>query len=278
MTAERVDRRVLGAVRFVDAETGAEVEGPLRVDAPGLALTRVRRGVHAITGAPGSAFTAFAESFDAPPTIPVTRFTPVVADPSGRYAARRFTIDLPRSLAPNAEDSVFAPKVVHLYPTPTARPAPGSAVLRVSVATPTPRGVPGVLVRARARDGERRVLARGLSVRLGGSDRAEATIFVPGIRVMSWERRSDVETSQVISTSVEVEVDAIVDPRGVSSFDYVPDPDDLAARADLDPRAADSLAPQAAPAPVLLSSGRESFLPLAITLPADSLPPVTLEG
>jgi hypothetical protein len=253
-----MDERILGAVRFVDAETQLPIKGRLDVAARAQGVTVRRNGLghHVIASAPG--FAAFTASSALPPPARPTpvSFTFTVADPEGRWLTRAFSLSLPRdpALANAADaDSVFTPVLVRMMPSPAARAAAGSAVVRVSVADQTGQGIGGALLRVLAQaDGS--VKGRGLT-----DARGEGLVLVPGIPVTSWSAG----TGPVLSTAVDVEVEASYDPttRGVAG--YVPDPDVLEQELGASPS---PLAKTTTPA-TTLASAQEVFFSLSITLP-----------
>lgn len=222
MTAEAADRRVLGAIRFVDAVTGLRVLDRLRVGFPdGIRGTRNLQGLFVVTGAPGQ--------HDATATIDAPEYDPDaaepvefdVADPAGRYLSRRHRIALPRDPRPaNAAhaDSLFLPVEVRLFPSPAARPAPGWAVVRGTVAGDAPGStLPGALVRAvKAADGT--LLSSGLA-----DARGEALVAVPGIPVTTWATGG----GAVVTSTMDVLLQVVWDPAAAGRL---PDPDDLEAR------------------------------------------------
>ena len=165
---ESADRRVLGAVQFVDAVTGLPVVFPARLDvrraeiggAPvdvalhehAIRLRQNRTGLVVIFSAPF--FEAYTNTFDAPTAPPETAVNPLrlrlaVEDAGTSYLPQEFFVDLPRALDPDAPDAVFNPQRVGLFRTPNASVQGGWAVLRVRVtaAGPGAAPLPGVLVR-----------------------------------------------------------------------------------------------------------------------------------
>lgn len=162
---ELLDRRVLGAVRFVSQITRLPVEGPVHVTAAPATgsgqpvapspvdIRPNRRGLHVLYGAPG--FGDYAATFTeedlpdvTPPPLELRLRATAVDD---RFLPRDFLFTVPPALA-----SVGTPLEVVLYPTPTAILADGWSVLNVRVerelanptANPLPRTpVPGALVR-----------------------------------------------------------------------------------------------------------------------------------
>lgn len=237
---EQVERRVVRALRFVDAETRQPVERSLAVSAPaGVRLVRNRSGVHVITEAPGLA--AWTTSFDQPPDSPPAESTAIefsVEDPQRRYVARRFTIKAP----PGRPAPLFTAVDVPLYPSPSARPSPGSAVLRFSVegADERPRG--GVLLAVRV------PIAPGLTlVERGVTDpQGEALVLVPGIPAVAWGQTDD---GALVYPAFEATVQAAFH----ADEPWPPDPDLLA------PDLADL------PGTIAVACGRESHHRLSLS-------------
>ncbi|MFL5493836.1 MAG: hypothetical protein ACJ8DC_05545 [Gemmatimonadales bacterium] len=222
MIAESVDRRVLAALRFVDGVTGAMLQRPLVLEAPGTRWIRNASGHWVLAEAPG--LESHPGAFIAPPATPAlgsVALTIGVRDPAGSYLARRVTIALPRNPDPGAADqpaSLFRPIAVPLYLAPAASLASGWAVLRLTVTGATPASrLGGALLRvALASDGT--VLARGLS-----DDRGEALVAVPGIPVTTWSEAP----GAVIVNQIEARVAVIPNPNPA----VPPDPETMDALA-----------------------------------------------
>ena len=178
---ENVDRRVFGALEFVDDVTGARVLAPLRVDAPGVGLMRNRSGLYVIrTLAEHDAYT---RAFDDPPASPPRADVAMtVRDPGNAYLPRGFTVKLPRLLrtptSPVAEaDDVLKPVQVRLSPA-ASLPLRGTWAalrLRVVVKGSSPElGLANVLVEATP-------AAAGLGVQRTMTDRnGEALVVIAG--------------------------------------------------------------------------------------------------
>jgi hypothetical protein len=208
MRAEPVDSRILCALRFVDVETGVMITRPLQVTAPGLSFVRNGHGFHVLTGAAG--FADYTSSFLVPgsfsiPAGPLPAVT--VVDRTGHYLPRKLTLpELPRDPDPDqAGDalSVFRAVDVLMYPSPVARPAPGSAVVRASV-TRTGKPLAGALVWVREVSQAPSVVGRGLT-----DERGEGLALVPGIPLVNWNAGEDDEVS---SKTIDVEVRVAFDP------------------------------------------------------------------
>jgi hypothetical protein len=245
---EHVDRRVLGAVRFVDAATRVPVPEPLVVTAPRVRLRRNRSGWYVITAAPG--LEPHLDAFLAPPATPpvgAIAVTLSVRDPGGRYLPRVHTLRLPRDPDPTspAATSLFHPVDVTLFAAPATRPPVGWAVVRASVATAaTGAAIAGALIRV-VRTTEGRHLASGLT-----DERGEAIVSVPGIPITT----SEDDAGPVVATEIEVTLEVIVDPAVARAAD----PDDLEAR-----RAALTVATVTA----MLASRRVLVVSFSVTLP-----------
>jgi hypothetical protein len=204
---ERQETRVLGALRLVDAGTGATLERNFRVTSadPSVRLLPNRSGLYVVTAwAPLSAHEV---SFRAPPAAPdigSLNLTLRIDDPLGLYLPRLLSLPLPRDPDPehgDRSDSLFRPQRVPLYPSASAPTGANWALLRVSISA---RGngdaLGGALLRVR-RNGE--VLARGLS-----DWRGEALVPVVGVPVTTF---SDDEDAVVVS-EIEVILEAVFDP------------------------------------------------------------------
>ena len=206
---ERQESRVLGALRCVDAATGATIDSPLDVrslDAAPARLLRNRSGLYVVRD--GAALAAHAESFLAPPAQPAIgslRLRLAISDPTGAYLPRTLSLPLPRDPAAGpllGPDSLFLPMTVPLYPAPGAATGANWSLLRLSLrAQDNGDALGGALLRVR-RNGV--VIARGLS-----DWRGEALVAVVGVPVTTF---SDDENAVVVS-AIEVSLDAVFDPR-----------------------------------------------------------------
>ena len=254
---EDVDRRMIAAVRCVDATTGTTITAPLDVRAEGVRLVRNRAGIFVITEAPG--FAAYTAAFVAPPAVAPRVLTLTVRDPAGgylprsarvaaSYLPRSVDVPVPRDIDPDHRASgmsVWAPVDVLMFPSPTAAIGVGWAVLRLTVqrqgSAPDDPGLPFAYIRVE-RDSDGAVLATGLADQGG-----EAMVPVLRVPSMSWST-SATSTTPVVTT-VPVHVTAYHD---ATAFDAAagryPDPDRLDSdRATL---------PHSPPAPFELASGQ----------------------
>ena len=267
--AEHVDRRMLGAVQFVDAVTGlpitmaaqVEVRGAtLENGAPPVALPlsersvqirQNRSGLHAILRAPF--YDEYAATFDAPQNPPGRlRLRLAVTDAGPDYLPQEFAITLPRSLDPADADSVRRPVRVGLFRAPGAPVLGGWSVLRVRVADNASRGLPGVLVRVfrSPRAAGDRAIGQGMSEWRGGL-RGEALVAVADLpRFRPGGGGNVFETEQVIV------IEALRDPNFTGARDRFPDLTSILAGPSV------SIIPPAAPN---LRAGRETTA--SITMP-----------
>jgi hypothetical protein len=238
---ERLDRRVLGAVRFVDVTTRLPVHAPLNVragvveieDTPrgyrmtgGVPIRSTPRGYYVLERAPGLedfeaalAKDAFAAPPDEPAVGAVAVTLTVVDDRERRYLPRRWTVRLPRDTDRDSSESLFQAVEVAMFPSPAARTSPGWAVLRASlVDNATSAPLPGALLLVRrASDGT--TLGRGLS-----DDRGEALVSIAGIPVTTWGEGA----GPVLATRVDATLAVAANPGAPKP----PDPDDLEGRLD----------------------------------------------
>lgn len=261
---ERVDRRVLGALRCVDATTLMPIDEPLAVSAPGARLLRNHSGLYVIQT--WTRLPAHEDAFDAPPAAPAVGSESLVLDvrdASGRYLARRVAIALPRDPAPaNLElpGSLFRPVDVPMYPAPSAPTGANWVELRATVReTATGDGLGGALLRVVSAGN---VLARGLT-----DWRGEAFVPVAGVPITTWSTEPGAVVVSEISASLECYFDAAMGTRtpsadvrsGIAPIgEPLPDPQAIEiGRAAL---------PQST-GPVVLAAGRAFGEEVSITVP-----------
>ena len=208
---ERIEHRVLGALRFVDAATGRERLGPLELSAvEGTArFVRSRSGLQVLWD--WSGLREHASAFTAPPGAPPTGSVPFrfeVRDPTGEYLPRRASLDLPRNPDPDLAhdpDSLFQPATVPLYRAPAAPTGPNWAVIRATVTDAASGARLGGAVLTVTR-GER-VIARGLT-----DGRGEGVVPVVGIPMLTFGAEPDPDDEEddgaVVVDSVAVRLRA----------------------------------------------------------------------
>lgn len=201
---ERVEDRVLCALRCVDAATGAPISRALEVaglEPPLPRLLRNRSGLLVVAEWPPLA--AHAASFEAPPPAPAPGSLALslrIADPLGQYLPRLVAVALPRDPDPGVADSLFAPVEVPMFAAAAAPVGTNWAVLRVSLASGDGQALGGALLRVR-RNGD--VLGRGLT-----DWRGEAMVPVVGVPVTTFSEGEDV----VVVSEIEVVLEAAFDP------------------------------------------------------------------
>lgn len=200
---ERVEWRVLAALRPIDATTGATIETPLLIRGEGARIVRNRSGLHVVHE--WTRLAAHGAHFLQPPPGPAPGSQTLqlrIDDPSGRYLPRLAALALPRNPDGDGPDSLFDAVDIALYPAPSARLGTNWCALRVSVST-LPAGthaLGGALLRVVAGG---RVLARGLS-----DWRGEALVAVAGVPVTTWS--ADAEA--VVATHVDAVLEVFHDP------------------------------------------------------------------
>lgn len=220
---ELLDRRMLGAIRVVDAVTRLRIDADLRVSAPGVRIVRNRSGDYVMLEA--ASFDGYASTFDRPAPPPALASVPVtveVRDPARRYLARRTTLQLALDVDPahagtHDGTSVFDAVEVPLFRSPAAETLPGWAVIRATLAdddAPASRG--GVLLRV-VRTSDDALLGSGMT-----DGRGEALVAVPDIPVTTFGS----DSGPVLATSVTARVEVIADDDAGA----LPDPADLEAR------------------------------------------------
>lgn len=152
---ETLERRVFGAIEFVDDLTGTRVLDPLRIGAPGVGLLRNRAGLYVIRELDGH--DDYTRQFDnAPPNPARSDVSLQVEDPSQRYLPRSFTLSLPRLLrAPTLPvtdaNNALRPVTVRLWPAAALPVRATWAVMRLTVevaGTNPPQGLANVIVEA----------------------------------------------------------------------------------------------------------------------------------
>jgi hypothetical protein len=249
---ERDDRRVLGAIRFVDAVVGTPLDRRFRIERAPLSqhadVLRNRSGFYVVTSTP--TLLAHTDAFRTPPPTPgngTVTLAMTVHDVERRYLPRRFTIRLPRDpSAGNAflPSSLFQPVTVELFPSPTAPLQPGWAAIRVSVARAGGGApLPFTYLRVRATQDDR-LLARGVT-----DERGEALLAVTGIPVTSWGSGA----GPVTATRLDARLVAYFDRDAFDEAAGIyPDPDSLEANHETLPRSED--------VDLELVSGRTAFV------------------
>lgn len=240
MRTEQITRRVLGAVRFVDGNTGSQIGRTIAVKAQGVKFIRNRSNLYVVADAPG--LREHRRVFEYPPASPALGSVSIelkVYDPLDRYLPRSCVLALPRDPDPeNVDDleiSLFQPRDVELFSTPSAVEVPGWSVIRAAVhAEGSGERLPGAMFRVR-RDVDGELIARGLSDWRGYA-LGEAMIGVPGIPVTTWSNGSDDDDGDgngpVVVTEIPATLEVVYDPDFKPMNGDLPDPEDIEARWD----------------------------------------------
>lgn len=194
-------RRFLAGVRFVDAVTGLPIGEAIRARGAGVELVQNRRGVLGVRMARGlGAHVDHTDPATAAPALPggALDYDIEAWDAAERYVPRRFTLTLPRPWS-DAEDGLYEPVDVPMYPAPTARLQGNWAALRGRVVDEDDAPIGGALVcvRLAPEEGEPEpgaVIARGLTALAehpaspGHARRSagEFLVCVAGLPVTTW--------------------------------------------------------------------------------------------
>jgi len=182
MLIERVEQRILGAMRLVDRVTRTPVTRPLQISSKKASLVRNGRGYYVVTRANG--LDHHVASFLKPPATPALEsrsFRFEIADPLGHYLPRWLDLRLPRDPDPlhaTEAGSLFRPVDVAMYPASTAPLSPNWSTLRISVARASSHApIRGALLQVIAAADDT-LLASGLS-----DEQGEALVIVPGVPI-----------------------------------------------------------------------------------------------
>ena len=193
MLTERIEQRVLGALRMLDRVTQSPLSRPMEVSSNTSRVVRNMRNFYVVTHADG--LEAYSQAFQQPPEIPVigdNEYSFEIIDPQKRYLPRMVTLNLPRDPNPaniGNHNSLFTPHDVVMYPSSTARLSHNWSTLRVSVtqgADPqTAPPVQGSLIQILDEEDDT-LLASGIT-----DERGEALVIVPGVPVTKFADDDD---------------------------------------------------------------------------------------
>jgi len=261
VTRDPNDRRILCALRFVDAATRGTVSSNLRVSAEGAKIVRNLSNLYVITEHRDAS--SYGATFELPeppaaPVPPAIGALPIVltiVDPSGRYLPRTATVRVPRDPDPahaHLATSVFQPVSIELFPSPTMPLADGWATVRVSVRrADTKAGLPFAFIRVLKADDDS-VIGRAVA-----DERGEALVAIPGIPVTMWNAAPD---AAVTTSKVSAKLAACFDPAAFdATTNTFPDPRTLETAFDTFPRSLE--------VSLDLTSGKEVARRLDVTIP-----------
>lgn len=203
---ERVESRVLAALRFIDAATEAPIATPMQLlSLDGRAnFIRNQRGMVVLDH--WSGLGAHRDAFETPPALPAVGSLTLriaVTDPAGVYLPRIVSLALPRDptvVDPDPESSLFEAVRVPMYPTAAATTGANWSLLRVSLSEDgSGDALGGALLRVR-RNGD--VIARGMT-----DWRGEGLVAVVGVPVMTFGDDEEAVVVEAINVSLEVVFD-----------------------------------------------------------------------
>ncbi|MFT3870685.1 MAG: hypothetical protein QM715_19720 [Nibricoccus sp.] len=239
MIKERIDTRILGAVRWVDAVTLAPIPYPLVATGAQLRFTRNLSGLCVITHADG--LEKYTPTFKLTDLLPADVVTTgslgrsgQVEDPSGNYLPTKFTLSLPRDpspalVGPNNDqrppNSLFSPFEIGLLPSPTSRVAPGFAQVRVLILDNASNPIRNALARVMA-TADDALLGCGLS-----DQRGEALVAIPGLKHFAPGDTED----EVVSVVTEARLEIILPPNTEPIVDWTALRDATVAAGNTDP-------------------------------------------
>lgn len=191
MLIERIEQRVLGALRLIDRVSQTPLTRAMRLTSTNAASVRNMRGYYVVTHAAG--LEAHTAAFQQPPAIPAlgaNSYTFEINDMQNRYLPRLVRLQLPRDPNPSNignANSLFRPIDVAMYPASTASLAHNWSSLRATV-TQGPDQIPlrGALLQVIAKE-DNLLIASGIS-----DSRGEALVIVPGVPITKFADTGDV--------------------------------------------------------------------------------------
>jgi hypothetical protein len=214
---ERLDNRVLGALRWIDGVTGTPIDRPLPASCDGLSLLNNRSNLCVILAAQGlgdygGAYDPNTLSPAQKPADKTLSFATLVQDPLGDYLPRLVTVQLPRPLTPQGTpDSTFDPLDVVLLPSPVRNAAAGWARLRLSATRADGSPFANVLFRVQRSSAPQTLLGRGLS-----DARGEALVLIPGLKLFEPGQAPN----EVVTSETEVSIQAFEPPGTDAVVDW----------------------------------------------------------
>jgi hypothetical protein len=235
---ERVETRILGAVRWLDAVTQAPIAVPLVATGDGLRFVRNLSGFTVVTHADGlENYIPVFNLDDLPPAQVVApgaiELDGQVEDPSGMYLPMRFTLPFPLDPSPallppdnhRPPNSLFAPVDIALLPSPAARLSPGCAQVRVLILDDNGDPIPNALARVVA-------TADGAILGCGLADaRGEALVAVPSLKHFA----PGATEEDVVTLETEARLEIIHPPADETVVNWTALRDAAVAAGDTDP-------------------------------------------
>lgn len=225
MIVEMVDRRVLGALRCVDAVSKAQVLEPLLVESDQLRLRRNASQLWVVFDGPGmhDVTTQFELTSQWPNP---SDFQVSIRSISGRYLPRRASVRMPRTLdtvadpnapPPPSPDSIKVPLDITLYPAPTASTFPNWALVRAWVTkNNSPEGLPWAVLRL-TRNSDKSLITTGVA-----NEKGDALLAIPGLGISASQNGGGAVTEPTIDATLT----AYWDPGNQSQpASWMADPD-----------------------------------------------------
>ena len=203
---QRIEQRVLGALEFVDATTGARIRKSLRLRAvaPAEPVRFVRNPSDLYVLRDWPPLAAHEAEFLQPPAAPAVAslaLTLAVDDPDGEFLSRSLTMRLPRDPDPthrSSADSLFNAQRIELMRAASASLGANWSRVDVRVAAQgSDAALGGALVELRDAGGA--LQARGVS-----DWRGEAMVAVAGVPVTTWSAGDGDPVSSESAATVRV--------------------------------------------------------------------------
>jgi len=205
---DRLEQRVLGAIRLLDRATNNVILRPLNLSSNDADFSRNRSNLYVITHANG--LQHHVDEFEDAPNSPANESIEIditIYDPLARYLPRVTRVLLPRNANPENADqdnSLFQPINIKLYASSNAPVLNNWSTVRASVFRNETEGrvaVQGALLRV-VRVSNNEVLASSLS-----DERGEVLVIIPGVPITRFADEDDDEDSvQVSELPVRLEV------------------------------------------------------------------------
>jgi hypothetical protein len=235
---EHIERRIVGAIRWIDAISLAPIALPLAASSDELRFQRNLSGLTVVTHADG--LTTYENTFDLEDLATADEvdlgsleLEGEVVDPSGTYLPRKFTLALPRDPSPELDDNnqrpantLFTPFNIELLPSPTARVPAGWAQVRVLIENADGDPIPNAIARVVTDDVAAKVLGIGQA-----DSRGETLVAIAGLRHFAPGETED----EVVSIETQARLEIIMPPPDENTVDWTELKDAAVADGDTDP-------------------------------------------
>lgn len=235
---ERLENRIVGAIRWIDAISRAPVSLPLAPSSDEMRFQRNLGGLTIVSHADGleaheNAFDLDDLSDDNAIDPGSLEFAGQVLDPTGTYLPRKFTVALPRDPSPELigsdkhrpPNSLFTPIDVELLPSPSARIPAGWAQVRVLVRNADGTPIPNAIARVVANEG-------GNMLGIGQADsRGEVLVAIAGLKHFAPGETED----EVVSVETPARLEILLPPPDEEIVDWTDFRETAVADGDTDP-------------------------------------------